>query len=214
MTDMRTEEEQIEAIKKWWKENGKQTMVALVVVLGGWFGYQGYEGQQKQAGEAASVVYQEVLTLQNSESEEDKGRRAILLDQLQKEYSSTVYAQYAGLYKAKEAVDAGDLTAAASELDAVKNNTSDDALRHLATVRLARVLVAQDKADEALSLLATDSTSAFSAEYFETKGDALLAKGDEAGARDAYSQAVVEAQRIGANNPVLKMKLDDLAVAN
>lgn len=214
MTDMRTEEEQIEAIKKWWQENGKQTIVALVVVLGGWFGYQGYQGQQKQMGEAASVVYQEVLTLQNSETEEEKGRRAVLLDQLQKEYSSTVYAQYAGLFKAKDAVDAGDLAAAATELEAVKNNTSDDALRHLATTRLARVLVAQEKLDEALSILATDSSSAFSAEYFETKGDALLAKGDEAGARDAYSQAVVEAQRIGANNPVLKMKLDDLAVAN
>ncbi|WP_283787933.1 YfgM family protein [Bermanella sp. WJH001] len=214
MTDMRTEEEQIEAIKKWWQENGKQTIVALVVVLGGWFGYQGYQGQQKQMGEAASVVYQEVLTLQNSETEEEKGRRAVLLDQLQKEYGSTVYAQYAGLFKAKDAVDAGDLAAAATELEAVKNNTSDDALRHLATTRLARVLVAQEKLDEALSILATDSSSAFSAEYFETKGDALLAKGDEAGARDAYSQAVVEAQRIGANNPVLKMKLDDLAVAN
>ena len=214
MTDMRTEEEQIEAIKKWWQENGKQTVVALVVVMGGWFGYQGYQGQQKEMGEAASVVYQEVLTLQNSETEEEKGRRAVLLDQLQKEYSATVYAQFAGLFKAKDAVEAGDLAAAATELEAVKNNTSDDALRHLATVRLARVFVAQEKLDEALAILATDNSSAFSAEYFETKGDALLAKGDEAGARDAYSQAVVEAQRIGANNPVLKMKLDDLAVAN
>ena len=139
MTDMRTEEEQVEAIKNWWKENGKQTMVALVVVLGGWFGYQGYQGQQQAAGEAASVVYQEMLSLQDSESEEDKGRRAVLLDQLQSEYGSTVYAQFSGLFKAKDAVDAGDLAAAAAELEVVKSETSDDALRHLATVRLARV---------------------------------------------------------------------------
>jgi predicted negative regulator of RcsB-dependent stress response len=214
MTDMRTEEEQVEAIKNWWKENGKQTMVALVVVLGGWFGYQGYQGQQQASGEAASVVYQEVLTLQNSEAEEDKGRRAVLLDQLKNEYGSTVYAQFAGLFKAKDAVDAGDLDAAAAELEAVKNNTSDDALRHLATVRLARIYTAQEKLDEALNLLAADNSTAFSAEYYEAKGDALLAKGDQAGARDAYSEAVVEAQRIGANNPILNMKLDDLAVAN
>lgn len=214
MTEMRTEEEQIEAIKKWWQENGKQTVLALVVVLGGWFGYQGYQGQQQAAGEAASVVYQEVLTLQNSESEEDKGRRAVLLDQLQKEYGSTVYAQFASLFKAKDAVDAGDLEAAAAELKSVKDNASDEALRQLATIRLARVYTAQEKPDKALSLLAADNTTAFSAEYFEAKGDALLAKGDQAGARDAYSEAVVEAQRIGANNPILKMKLDDLAVAN
>jgi predicted negative regulator of RcsB-dependent stress response len=214
MPEMRTEEEQIEAIKKWWEENGKQTMVALVVVLGGWFGYQGYEGQQQASGEAASAVYQEVLTLQASESEEDKGRRAVLLDQLQKDYSSTVYAQFAGLFKAKDAMDAGDLDAAAAELESVKTNTSDSALRHLATVRLARVYTAQEKFDDALSLLAADNSTAFSAEYFEAKGDVLLAKGDQAAARDAYSQAVVETQRIGGNNPILSMKLDDLAVAN
>lgn len=214
MTDMRTEEEQIDAIKKWWQENGKQTMVALVVVLGGWFGYQGYQGQQQASGEAASIVYQEILTLQGSENEEDKGRREVLLDQLQKEYGSTVYAQFAGLFKAKDAVDAGDLDAAAAELETVKADTSDAALRHLATVRLARIYIAQEKLDEALTLLAADNSTAFSAEYFEAKGDALLAKGDQSGARDAYSQAVVEAQRIGANNPILKMKLDDLAVAN
>lgn len=214
MTDMRTEEEQVEAIKNWWKENGKQTMVALVVVLGGWFGYQGYQGQQQAAGEAASVVYQEMLSLQDSESEEDKGRRAVLLDQLQSEYGSTVYAQFSGLFKAKDAVDAGDLAAAAAELETVKSETSDDALRHLATVRLARVYIAQEKVDEALTLLAADNSTAFSAEYYEAKGDALLAKGDQDGARDAYSEAVVEAQRIGANNPILNMKLDDLAVAN
>ena len=214
MPEMRTEEEQIEAIKKWWEENGKQTMVALVVVLGGWFGYQGYEGQQQASGEAASAVYQEVLTLQASESEEDKGRRAVLLDQLQKDYSSTVYAQFAGLFKAKDAMDAGDLDAAAVELESVKANTSDSALRHLATVRLARVYTAQEKFDDALSLLAADNSTAFSAEYFEAKGDVLLAKGDQAAARDAYSQAVVETQRIGGNNPILSMKLDDLAVAN
>jgi len=214
MTELRTEEEQIEAIKNWWKENGKQTVIALVVVLGGWFGYQGYESQNQAAGEAASVVYQEVLSLQNSESEEDKGRREVLLDQLQKEYGSTVYAQFAGLFKAKDAMSAGDLEAAASELESVKNNTADEALRHLATVRLARVYIAQEKADKALSILAADNAAAFSAEYYETKGDALLAKGDKGAARDAYSEAYVEAQRIGANNPVLKMKLDDLAVAN
>jgi predicted negative regulator of RcsB-dependent stress response len=214
MTDMRTEEEQIDAIKKWWQENGKQTMVALVVVLGGWFGYQGYQGQQQASGEAASIVYQEILTLQGSENEEDKGRREVLLDQLQKEYGSTVYAQFAGVFNAKDAVVAGDLDAAAAELETVKADTSDAALRHLATVRLARIYIAQEKLDEALTLLAADNSTAFSAEYFEAKGDALLAKGDQSGARDAYSQAVVEAQRIGANNPILKMKLDDLAVAN
>lgn len=214
MTDMRTEEEQIEALKKWWEENGKQTLVALVVVAGGWFGFQSYQGQQQATSEAASALYQEVLSLQTSETEEDKGRRQLLLDQIQQDYSSTVYAQFAGLLKAKEAVEADDLATAAAELEAVKANASNTELTHLATIRLARVYISQEKVDEALALVDVKDVGAFSSQYNEVKGDALLAKGDKAGARDAYSQALTEAERIEANNPLLKMKLDDLAVAN
>lgn len=214
MTEMRTDEEQIEAIKKWWEENGKQTVVAAVVVIGGWFGYQGYENSVKTTGEAASAVYQQVLTLSASEEEADKGQRAVLLDQLQSEYSSTVYAQFASLFKAKDAVEAGDLALAETELTSVVSNATDASIQHLATVRLARVMIALEKLDDALALLNNDKAGAFEAEYEETKGDALKAKGDLDAAREAYGKALEAAQRIGANNPVLKMKLDDLAVAN
>lgn len=214
MTEMRTEEEQIEAIKKWWEENGKQTVAAAVVVLGGWFGYQAYENNVQVTAEAASAVYQEVLSLSASEEESDKGQRAILLDQLKSEYSSTVYAQFASLFKAKDAVDAGDFALAETELTAVVSNASDAALTHLATVRLARVMIAQEKFNDALALLNNDAVGAFEAEYLEAKGDALSAKGDLDAAREAYGKAMEAGLKIGANNPVLKMKLDNLAVAN
>jgi predicted negative regulator of RcsB-dependent stress response len=214
MSEMRTEEEQIEAMKKWWEENGKQTLVAVVLVAGGWLGFNNYQDTQRETAEAASVVYQEMLTLSASEAEADKGQRAVLLDKLQSEFSSTVYSQFAALFKAKDAVEAGDLELAETELTSVVSSAKDEALQHTATVRLARVMVAAGKLDDALALLANDNVGAFEAEYQETSGDALLAKGDKDAARDAYSKAVVAAQRIGANNPVLQMKLDDLAVAN
>jgi predicted negative regulator of RcsB-dependent stress response len=214
MSEMRTEEEQIEAMKKWWEENGKQTLVAVVLVAGGWFGFNQYQDTQRETAEAASAVYQEMLVLSASEAEADQGQRAVLLDKLQSDFSSTVYAQFAALFKAKDAVEAGDLELAEKELTSVVANTQDEALLHTATVRLARVMLAAGKIDDALALLANDKTGAFEAEYQETAGDALLAKGDKDAARDAYSKAVVAAQRIGANNPVLQMKLDDLAVAN
>lgn len=214
MSEMRTEEEQIEAMKKWWEENGKQTLVAVVLVAGGWLGFNNYQDTQRETAEAASVVYQEMLTLSASEAEADKGQRAVLLDKLQSEFSSTVYSQFAALFKAKDAVEAGDLDLAETELTSVVSSAKDEALQHTATVRLARVMVAAGKLDDALALLANDNVGAFEAEYQETSGDALLAKGDKDAARDAYSKAVVAAQRIGANNPVLQMKLDDLAVAN
>ncbi len=214
MTEMRTEEEQIEAIKNWWKENGKQTVVAVAIVAAGWFGFQEYKAQEQVTGEAASAIYQQVLTINASVDEADKGRRSLLLDQLTGEYKDTVYAQYAALFNAKDAVDADDLALAETQLRSVMDNSKDEALVQLATVRLARVLLAMDKGDEAFTLVQVSGSPAFEAEYEETKGDILYAKGDQDGARDAYSKAVVAAQRIGANNPVLQMKLDDLAVSN
>lgn len=214
MTDMRTEEEQIEAIKNWWKENGKQTLVAVVLVAGGWFFYQNYETSQLATAEAASSIYQIVLTLNNSEDEADKGKRAQLLDQLKSEFSNTIYGQFAALFNAKDAVESGDLELAAQQLRLVIGNSNDDALTQLATVRLARVLLAQGQAEAALALVDVDMSGAFEAEFEESKGDILLSLGDKDAARDAYSKASVTAMRIGANNPILKMKLDDLAVTN
>jgi len=213
MAELRTEEEQIEAIKKWWEENGKQTLAAAVVIIGGWFGYQAYETSVNETKAAASAVYEKALALTASEAEEDKGQLAVYLDQLKSEYPSTVYAQFAGLLKAKDAVEAGDLSLAEQELSDVVANAQDAALKHVATVRLARVMTAQDKADDALALLAKNESNAFDAEYLEAKGDELLSKGDKAAARAAYKEAMAAADRIGANNPVLKMKFDDLAVA-
>ena len=212
MSEMRTEEEQIEAIKNWWKENGKQTVVALAVVATGWFGFQGYQNQKQATGEAASAIYQEMLSINNSTEEADKGRRSMLLDQLKSEYKGTIYASFASLFNAKDAVTADDLALAETELRLVMTESLDEALTQLATVRLARVLLAMDKKEDALALVAAGKEGAFEAEYEEVKGDILFAQGDKDGARDAYSKAVVAAQRIGANNPLLKMKLDDLAV--
>ena len=213
MSEMRTEEEQIEAIKNWWKENGKQTVVAVAVVAASWFGFQNYESQQQATGEAASAIYQQVLAINNSTDEAEQGRRSVLLDQLSGEYQGTVYAQYAALFNAKDAVDASDLALAETLLRGVMDSAQDDALTQLATARLARVLLAMDKKDEALELVQASTTVAFEAEFEETKGDIHFAKGEQDKARDAYSKAVVAAQRIGANNPVLQMKLDDLAVS-
>jgi len=211
MSEMRTEEEQIEAIKNWWKENGKQTIAAVVIVAGGWFGYQGYESNKQAQGEAASAVYEQVLELSNSGQESDLAQRELLLNQLKTDFSSTVYAAYAALFKAKDAMQSNDLERAASELQFALDNAPTDAIAHMAKIRLARVYIAQENTEQALSLLAVEEMGAFEGEYEETKGDALFAQGDVDAARDAYSKAVAANARLGANNPLVEMKLDDLA---
>jgi predicted negative regulator of RcsB-dependent stress response len=57
------EEETLEALKKWWEENGKQLVAAVVIVAAGFGGWNFWEGQQLAKQGAASDLYEEILEL-------------------------------------------------------------------------------------------------------------------------------------------------------
>ena len=61
------EEENIEAIKKWWHENWKQLALLVVIVFPSYFGWQLWQNSQATEAETASDLYEEVLSLAISE---------------------------------------------------------------------------------------------------------------------------------------------------
>ena len=42
MAELRTEEEQVEALKSWWKENGKSLIMGVVIAVAAVFGWRGW----------------------------------------------------------------------------------------------------------------------------------------------------------------------------
>ncbi|MDP2746236.1 tetratricopeptide repeat protein [Pseudomonas sp.] len=182
-------------------------VLALVVVFG-WQGWQKYQANQSQG---ASLVYQQLLEAALDPSgKPDAGKVAELANTLKKDFSGTHYAQYGSLFVAKVAVEAGKLDDAASELQAIVDKPADDSLAELARQRLARVLAAQDKADDALKLLDAKVAPAFAASREELKGDLLVQLGRADDAHAAYEKAkaaLAEDAAVGG----LQMKLDDLA---
>ena len=109
MSTYQTDEEQVEAIKKWWKENGRSVVGGLVLgfaVIGGWQGWQGY---QRSQGENASLVFdsmrQAVLTKNFDKALED-GKRLI------GEYGGSAYASLAAMELAKLAYQRGEKSVA------------------------------------------------------------------------------------------------------
>jgi predicted negative regulator of RcsB-dependent stress response len=207
MAELRTEEEQIEAIKNWWADNGKTVLVGAVLVLASYFGVNTYKNHVRGQGEQASAIYQQALELVDQKGEAEQAKKAQLFNQLKTEFSSTPYAKFAALFLAKDAVEAADFAMAETELRYVQQNPVDEPMKMLATVRLAMVLNEEKKYDEALALV----TGA--AQYLEVKGDILFAQGKTDEARDAYQLAKAAVQLAGTSNPVLDMKLDNLAVA-
>ncbi|MGL5038363.1 MAG: YfgM family protein, partial [Aeromonas sp.] len=56
-----TEEQQVEVIKDWWKENGTAIIAGTVIGLVGLFGWRYYNQHQQESMEVASRAYGEII---------------------------------------------------------------------------------------------------------------------------------------------------------
>ncbi len=200
-----TEEQQVEVIKSWWKENGTSVIAGTVIGLVGLFGWRYYNEHQQNSQEAASQAYNEMA------AQLAKGDAAGF-EQAQSFISAhkgDSYAELAALQLAAAAVKAGKLDLAAEQLTQVATS-GDESIRPIAALRLARVLNDQGKADEALAQLGKINNDAFKAQVAEVRGDVLLKQGKAEEARDAY-QAAADAGGL-QGSAELKLKMDDLAL--
>ncbi len=210
-----SDDEQLQVLKNWWNENGRQLIIIVALGLAGYFGWQWWMQYQKDYAESAAAVYAElsdtVDAASNGELSEDQQKTAqFLIEQLQKDYGSSLYAVNASLLAAKLAVQQEDLAKAEEEL---KNalNTKDADLKVVASLRLAKVYFAQEKYDEALKQAAYDQEDAFSSEYAAVRGDVLVAKGEMELARAEYQKALDGLnENSSLQRRLLEIKLSDL----
>lgn len=199
------------AAKDWWNRNGKPlltgALLAAAVVMG-WQAWHKWQGNQSQG---ASALYQALLeTSLTPSGTPDATQVADLSNKLKSEYGGSAYAQYGSLFVAKVAVESGKLDDAAAELKTVLDKPADATLGEIARQRLARVMAAQNKADEALKLLDGDADKAFQASREELKGDVLVQLGRTGDAHGAYEKAKAALSDDAAIGG-LQLKLDDLA---
>lgn len=213
MSDHLTEEEQLEALKRWWKENGKFIVLAVVVSVGGYFGWGAWQDHQRTQAEAASMQYEELL---ESLLSEDRELASELVDQIKQTQGASLYAYNAAFIQAKAEVNSGDLEAAAEQLEWILEQKPGTAIEQLARLRLARVLAAQSSFEAALNLLqAVEPTGSFSSEYAEVRGDILLQQGEPNAALVAYETAITGLTAQQQNRAMLlQMKIDNLKTAS
>ncbi len=197
MADHITEEEQIEALKRWWDENGKQVVLAIVLTVGGYFGWQAWTDHQDDQAAAASLVYQEMLDNMGGAAAGDvlgadkQAEISQLAETLKQDYSNTQYAFYAALIKAKLAVESTDLTAAAVELQWAMDNADEAVNENIARLRLARVEAAAGNLDTALQLVQGVDAGELKSVFDEAKGDFYQQQGNAGAAYTAYEAAMM-----------------------
>ncbi|EAQ67375.1 hypothetical protein MED121_15649 [Marinomonas sp. MED121] len=210
MTELKTEEEQIEAFKTWWKKNGTSLVLAVSLGVAGYFGFQAWQqNQENHLAEASSLFESMSQAATDLSQDENLKTVSFIADQLVNDFDDTGYATFAHLLQAKVDVIGEDYDAAIARLNEAKESTDDVTLKAISDLRISKVLVHQGELDKALTQLANISLTEFDSLKLELKGDVLLAQGKEKEARDAY-QAARTAMSSQAQNPLLDIKLEDL----
>jgi len=205
-----TEEQQVEAIKKWWHENKMSLIGGVVIGIGALWGGRAWLDNQQNYTEAASSVYQQMLEQVSQGKNEDAAAQAA---QLLGQFADTAYASLAALTMAKIKQEGGDAAAASAHLRWALDNSKDDIVRHEARLRLAKIMLADEKYDDALALLNGVDAGVYESSYEQLKGDIYLAKGQPESARSAFMRALASASPEERGRAVLQMKLDNLGQA-
>ena len=216
MSEMRTEEEQVEALKGWWKENGKSLLFMIAIALSAVFAWKTWQQKQLNDAESASITYQNLLDgVSGVLSAGDSDQIATsehFVNQLKDDFETSEYAKFAALLMARVKVDQGQFTEALDELDWVLTHAPTAEMRNITLLRKARVYQAMGENQKGLDVIQALNAKEFSSSVYELKGDLLLASGKSMDARAAYLQALASSGNAGSN-PLLNMKLEDLAVS-
>ncbi|MBT8143917.1 MAG: tetratricopeptide repeat protein [Gammaproteobacteria bacterium] len=210
MDEFQSEKEQIDELKKWWKENGNFVITGLalgVLVLGGLGYWKNYKITQ---AESASAIYEQLIQAVSTGNSDAARNFAGQLDQ---QYHGTPYAAQAGLALARLYVNDNEPAQAANALQSVIDNAADEHVVRIARLRLAKVQLMQDQPDAAIATLAAGDPGEFAPLYHEARGDAYAEKGEPGNAEREYQAALDSATPGLLDRQFVEMKLNALGTA-
>lgn len=197
--DMKSDEEKAEALKAWWRSNGTSVAAGVALTIAGMFGWNYYQENKLTSAEGASKIYAQL-------NKDDADPKA-LIEKLNDEYGSSVYASLAALNAAKTSCEDNNTEACISLLKTA-SESSQDSVATVAKIRLARTLISTGKLDEAQTILSSSMPKSYESLVSELNGDIHVAKKEFKEAREAYEKAIETAGSV--NTQLLQMKRDDL----
>lgn len=202
------EQEQVEALKRWWNQYGTWVMTGILLAAVSLVAWRWWHQYQIKVSSHASVAYQQLLV---HVAEEDPIKITATANHITQEYSRTPYAILAAFFLAKQAVQTNKLDEAKKQLQWVIRRAKQPEFKQIAKIRLSRIFVAQKQYDAAMQLLKTVDASAYAPLVNELQGDIYMAKGEQKQARQAYQNALAAFPSQGMGRSLLQMKLDNLS---
>lgn len=199
------ENEQVDALRRFFADNGKALAIGVVVGIAALGGWRYWSSHQENSGKAASAEYQQLTSAMQADKPESLEAVASFASE-----NSNTYGALAALDLAKQYVETSQLDKAIALLQKGLNDTKDANLQAVINLRLARIQLQQKQADAALATLDNVKGDGWSAIVADIRGEALLSKGDKQGARDAWSKGV-ESDASPALKQMMQMKMNNLS---
>jgi predicted negative regulator of RcsB-dependent stress response len=204
------EQEQLASMKAWWEKYGNFVLTVATLVFGAIAAYYAWQTYQRKQGEAATVVYEQLLSAVQAK---DAAKTKELTGLLVEKHARTAQAAMAALLAAKMNADVGDAAAAQAQLKWVIEKSGHEEFGWIARVRLAGLQLDAKAYDDALKTLDGAVPEAQITSVADRRGDVFVAQNKLDDARKAYQQAI---ERTGADNPlrqIIQLKLDALPAA-
>ena len=208
--DVYDDYEQGERVRKWLADNWASIAIGIALGLASIFGWQWWKAHRAGLDLAAAEQYQ-LFTSANQAGNAVRADAATAV--LTRDFPHNIYATLAVSLKAAREAKAGDYKSAAADLQWAAAHAPDAALKGLMQLRLARVQMAMQQPRDALATLAAIDPHDYRAEAAIARGDAQLMLGNQAAARVAYDQALADLKPDAPQRGLLKLKLDNLAIA-
>ena len=198
------EEQEINQLKDWWKENGKTIIVAFILGVGGMFGWRYWQAHQAEKIAQASAQYDALIY----SAQQDEQAKKANIEQFVQANSKTAYAVFALLDEAKKATEKQDFAAAEVNLNQALMQSQDEVLTSIVALRLSAVQFQLGQLDNALTTLNQVKGESFNARKAILTGDIQVAKGDKVAAKNSCEQAQQSGSQL--EQQMAKMKLNNL----
>ena len=198
------EEQEINQLKDWWKENGKTIIVAFILGVGGMFGWRYWQAHQAEQIAQASAQYDALIY----SAQQDEQAKKANIEQFVQANSKTAYAVFALLDEAKKATEKQDFAAAELNLNQALTQSQDEVLTSIVALRLSAVQFQLGQLDNALTTLNQVKGESFNARKAILTGDIQVAKGDKVAAKNSFQQAQQSGSQL--EQQMAKMKLNNL----
>ena len=198
------EEQEINQLKDWWKENGKTIIVAFILGVGGMFGWRYWQAHQAEQIAQASAQYDALIY----SAQQDEQAKKANIEQFVQANSKTAYAVFALLDEAKKAAEKQDFAVAEVNLKQALTQSQDEVLTSIVALRLSAVQFQLGQLDNALTTLNQVKNESFNARKAILTGDIQVAKGDKVAAKNSFEQAQQNGSQL--EQQMAKMKLNNL----